>query len=75
MIRTPRCPATGAERIRPSTASGVGNGRFAAVERDGDHLTDELSVGRTSATTGLSWDARWAFESVVIDTQRGFPRH
>jgi hypothetical protein len=66
-----------------TTADGVGTraaeafaGRcFAAVERNSDHLADELPVTRNSATAGFRRDARWAFEGVVVDTQRGFPRH
>jgi hypothetical protein len=37
--------ATGAKRIRPGTAGCVSDGRFAAVERNGDHFADESSVG------------------------------
>jgi hypothetical protein len=45
VIGAARCTATGANRIGPSGAGSFAGGRFAAVERDGDHLADELSIG------------------------------
>jgi hypothetical protein len=46
VIWTTRRSAAGAQRIRTRAArSSTDDGRFAAVERDGDHLADELSIG------------------------------
>ncbi len=45
VIRATRGAAAGAECVGPRAASGIRSERFAAVECDGDHLADELSVG------------------------------
>ena len=75
VIRTARRSATAADRIRARVAGGTGRRCFAAIECKSDHFTDELSVDRNSATAGFRWDARSAFGRIVIETQRGFPRH
>jgi hypothetical protein len=45
MIRATRRSTPGAQGIRARAARSISSERFAAVECDGDHLADELSVG------------------------------
>lgn len=44
MFGAARRSATGAECVGPGTAGSFARGRFAAVERNSDHLADELAI-------------------------------
>jgi len=44
MIAAPGRPATGADGVGAGAARAFAGGCFATVERDSDHLADELSV-------------------------------
>jgi hypothetical protein len=76
MLAAARRPASGAQRIRPSPAHRItAAGSFAPVEPDGDDFADEPAISRSSSSASCTWYARRAFERILIQTQRGLPRH